>query len=212
MLWARDPANEEWRRMVGEATSQRSTRQRRCCSQDVRSRVECSRGLRAATPTRSRMGVPCGIESICSGASHMRPFSSMTKCSSGCARALLSWAEERRSAFVAANAARGAKDWAECDDASRFRDLDGRAEQVARTPWTGLPCRPLRARMAAPSGMTRKMNGSARRSFGSGGRRSVVVVARPGINLSRRDYQYPQDDERWVLERVWGRGSAAARR
>ena len=201
MLWARDPANEEWRRMVGEATFSkkyattkmlfaRCAESRRVLGEDfgrlrrlalewayVRDRVDLLRRV-------AHEALQLDDEVL----KRLR-------------QSLLSWAEERRSAFVAATLPGVPKDWAECDDASRFRDLDG-----VRSKWPGHPGLDFHVVRCAHEWLPLPDDAQDEREREEIIRfwRSAlgVVVARPGINLSRRDYQYPQDDERWVLERV----------
>ena len=116
-------------------------------------------------------------------------------------QSLADWVEERLAAFVSAALPGVPRDWAECDDASRFSDLDG-----VRRRWPGHPRLDFHVVRCSHEWLPLPDDAQDEREREEVTRfwRSAlgVVVARPGTDLNRRDHQYPQDDERWVLERV----------
>jgi hypothetical protein len=201
MLWAKDPRNEEWRRVVAEAVlSQRYAATKMLFARCAESRSvlgeDFGRLRRLALEwayVRDRVDLLRHVprEALQLDDEVLKRVH----------QTLLDWVEERLAAFVSAALPGVPNDWTECDDPSRFTDLD-----AVRRRWSGSLGLDFHAVRCAHEWLPLPDDAQDERE-----REDVirfwqsalaVVVARPATDLNRRDHQYPQEDERWVLERV----------
>jgi hypothetical protein len=201
MLWARDRNNGEWRRTVAEGVfSQKYTALRLLfarCAEHRRSLGEDFARLRRLALewayVRDRMDV---IRNTPRAAHELDE-----KVVERLRQEFAAWAEERVAAFVAGSSLAMPADWAECDERVRFRELD-----AVRRKWVGYPgmdfhvVRCSHEWLPSPEDTPdpterEEVVRFLRTALG-------IVTARPSADLTRRDDQYPQDDEHWVLQRA----------
>ena len=201
MLWAKDPRNAEWRRVVAEA----ALSQRYAAAKMLFARCAESRRMLGEDFGRlRRLALEWAYVRDRVDLLRRAPREALQlddEVLNRVRQSLAEWVEERLSAFVSAALPGVPRDWAECDDASRFSDLDG-----VRRRWPGHPGLDFHVVRCSHEWLPLPDDAQDEREREEVIRfwRSAlgVVVARPGTDLNRRDHQYPQDDERWVLERV----------
>ncbi|MBK7048070.1 MAG: hypothetical protein IPH48_16510 [bacterium] len=201
MLWAADLRNEEWRRVVGEAVFNPRYAALRClfatCAEHRTSLGEDFTRLR-------RLALEWAFvrDRIDAIRRRSRGFLQLgERVLDGVRQELDDWANERLAAFIAGESEGFPSDWNRCDEHDRFRDLD-----AIRRPWPGYPGMNFRVVRCSHEWLPLPDE-----ALDSGEREEVVrfwctaigfVRTRPLADLNRRDHQYPQEDERWVLERA----------
>ncbi len=201
MLWGQSQKDERWRRLVGEtvfsrryvalrALFSRCAEYRAALGEDfmrlrrlalewayVRDRVEVFRRV----PREALQLEGQTLERI--------------------RQELAAWGEERVSAFVSATSTGIPADWSTCDEHGRFEEID-----AVRRRWRGFRGMDFRVVRCSHEWLPLPDSASSpveredvirfwRAALG-------VVLARPLTDLNRRDHQYPEDDERWVLENI----------
>jgi hypothetical protein len=111
------------------------------------------------------------------------------------------WAKEKVDAFVTGYISGMPYNWGECDDISRFSIIE-----TARQRWLGHSGMNFHVVRCAHEWLPLPND-----AHDEDERKDIIqfwqsaiefVVARPKIDLKRRGRQYPEEDERWVLERI----------
>jgi len=201
MLWAREPEDARWRRLVAEtvfvekyATVRllfgRCAEHRAVLGEDferlrrlavdwahVRDRVDVLRGWRHMVPQGDEQARERLQDDVAA------------------------WCEQAINAFVAGTLEPMPTDWNRFSEASRFAEIDAlrRGWPDSRLmdfhlvrcshEWLPLPDEALRPEERACVIQFWRVA-------------LDVVAARPRADLQRRDHQYPNEDERWVLDRI----------
>lgn len=199
MLWARDRNNERWRRLVGEAVF---------CPKYAALRALFGR----CAEHRGMLGEDFGrLRRLAFEWAYVRersetlrrlPAEELQKgdqVRERTRREVAAWAEEKVVAFVNGLSNGVPSDWRDCDDPARFTEVD-----TVRRKWPGSPGMDFYVVRCSNEWLP-----SPDRARDPAEREEVirfwqaalhVVTARPLADLDRRDSQYPEDGERWVLE------------
>ena len=201
MLWVRDRNNKEWRRLVAEAVfCQSYSVQRmlfaRCAEFRASLGDDFSRLRRLAVEwafVRDRVDLIRRVP--------RKDLELEEQVLERVRHELVEWVEQKLAAFVNGSSLGMPPDWGTCDESIRFRDLD-----AARRKW--LECRKMDFHVIRCTHEWLPLPNDAqdpheREEVVRFWRTALgVVTARTLVNLNRCDHHYPQEDERWVLERV----------
>ncbi|MBE2253175.1 MAG: hypothetical protein IAE78_26825 [Myxococcus sp.] len=201
MLWARQPQDGRWRRLVAEMVFTekyaavrllfaRCAEHRASLGADferlrrlvigwahVRDRINALRSLQHAEPPFDQAVLD-------------RLAGEVTK-----------WGEQSVSSFVEGSLDALAEDWSRFEEAGRFAELD-----EVRRKWDGFKgldfhlVRCSHEWMPLPDEAQNAEERTRAVQFWWGA--LEIVAERPRADLHRRDHQYPHEDEVWVLERV----------
>lgn len=199
MLWTRDQNSRRWRRLVGETVfCQKYAALRalfaRCAEHRAMLGEDFGRLRRLALEwayARFR------VEML--RRAPREALQLKDKVRERIEKELAAWAKEKLAAFVNGSSNGMPSDWRDCDDPDRFKKLDtvsrkwmrssGMDFQVVRCSNEWLPLPDSTLDPAEREEVIRFWRAALR-----------VIITRPLADLNRRDHQYPDDDEQWVLE------------
>jgi hypothetical protein len=201
MLWARQPQDVRWRRLVAEMVFARKYATvrllfTRCAEFRTALGGDFGRLRRLALDWahgRARVDVLRSVK-------HMVPAID-EQLRERLQADLMIWIEQSVASFVDGSLAPPSGDWSNFGDANRFVEIDALRPRwpdyklmdfhLVRCSHEWMP-QPVEAQSAAERASIVEFWQIA----------LAVVAARPRADLQRRDQQYPNDDELWVLENV----------
>ena len=197
MLWAREPQNARWRRLVAETVfSHRYAALRlffsRCAEHRATLREDFGRLRRLAVDwahVRDRIDV------LRSWQQDGEPVLERLE------REVETWGEQSIASFVSGTLESLPSDWNHFREASRFMEFDD-----IRRRWPGFTLMDFRVVRCSHEWLPlpdETLSSEERTAVIQFWRVALdIVAARPKADLQRRDHQHPAEDERWVLEKV----------
>lgn len=201
MLWARQPQDARWRRLVAKmvlAGKYAAVRVlfARCAESRTTLGADFGRLRRLALDwahVRDRVGVLHSVPDI------DPPLSEETR--ERLKGDVASWVEQSVSSFVDGSLAPPPVDWSRFEDANRFVEID-----AFRRGWHDYRLMDFRLVRCSHEWMPQPDEAQSpeeRATIVQFWRVALeVVAARPRADLQRRERQYPHEDEVWVLENV----------
>lgn len=201
MLWAREPKDTRWRRLVAEMVFAKKYATVRLlfsrCAEHRAALVEDFERLRRIAVdwahVRDRIDVLRSWQ-------HMVPQGD-EQVRERLQGEVAAWAEQTIASFVAGALEPLPPDWNRFGEASRFAEID--ALRHRRPDSRLMDFRLVRCSHEWLPMPDEALSPQERASVIQFWRVALdVVAARPRADLQRRDHQYPNEDERWVLARV----------
>lgn len=202
MLWAREPRDARWRRLVAEMVfAEKYVTLRllfsRCAEYRTALGEDFGRLRRLATDmahVRDRIDLLRRWQ-------HMGPQTGEDQVRERLHREVTNWAEQAIASFVAGTLAPNSADWNRFGEASRFAEID-----TLRHGWPDSRFMDFHAVRCCHEWLPlpdEALSPEERAEIIQFWRVALdVVTARPRADLHRREHQYPHEDEQWVLQNV----------